>query len=222
MVQTWAGYAYNISTTAITTARFGAGFSTTGLTFANANLGASVTQVISYKQAEQLFLGKQSAAAANPGGGILDRTMNYLGNVATAAGMTLDWALGTGSDNRTFINDNVAKAFMNANRVNEARNFYYNKYSGAKSLLNTSVTGYKGSFGLSGLWNAGLDPIEQFVGTYRINIYNFSGNTLWFVLTNQTSMNSFLYDLGPSWQRSTWGPGGNMNQTYIWNEPVRK
>ena len=84
------------------------------------------------------------------------------------------------------------------------------------------MTGYKGSFGLSGLWNAGLDPIEQFVGTYRINIYNFSGNTLWFVLTNQTSMNSFLYDLGPSWQRSTWGPGGNMNQTYIWNEPVRK
>ena len=78
------------------------------------------------------------------------------------------------------------------------------------------------SFGLSGLWNACLDPKEQLVGTYRINVYNFSGNTLWFVLTNQTSMNSFLYDLGPSWQRSSWGPGGNMNQTYIWSEPVRK
>ena len=159
---------------------------------------------------------------AQGGGGMLNRSLNYLGNIATAAGMTIDWALGTGLDNKKFVNDNVSKAFMNANRVNEARNFYYKKYSGAKSLANTSVTGYKGSFGLSGLWNAGLDPIEQFVGTYRINVYNFNGSTLWFVLTNQTSMNSFLYDLGPSWQRSSWGPGGNMNQIYIWSEPVRK
>jgi RHS repeat-associated protein len=177
---------------------------------------------ISWENSKTSTYAPIALSTAQSGGGVLDRTMNYLGNVATAAGMTIDWALGTGSDNRTFVNDNVAKAFMNANRVNEARNFYYNKYSGAKSLANTSVTGYKGSFGLSGLWNAGLDPIEQFVGTYRINVYNFSGNTLWFVLTNQTSMNSFLYDLGPSWQRSSWGPGGNMNQTYIWSEPVRK
>jgi hypothetical protein len=151
----------------------------------------------------------------------IDSALNYLDNVYTAASMTVDWALGIGPDNRIFLNDDVAKAFMDSHSVNLAREFYYNKFSVNENLANTSVTGYKGSFGLLGLWNAGLDPIEQFVGTYRINIYNSDGKTLWFVLTNQTSMNSFLYNLGPSWERSSLEPGGNMKQIYIWSEPVR-
>ncbi|AFD06702.1 hypothetical protein [Solitalea canadensis] len=147
---------------------------------------------------------------------------NWWANLGTAGKLFIDWALGTGSDKRTFSNDRVANAMRNAKRVNEAREFYYKKYKNVEDIANTSVTGFKGSFGLSGLINAGLDPIEQYVGTYRINIYNFDGKTLWFAITNQTSMNSFLYDLGPSWDRSSWAPGGNMNQTYIWKEQVKR
>ncbi len=153
---------------------------------------------------------------------LLNETKNYIGNVGSAASMTMEWSLGIGAEKRKFVNDNVSGAMRNAFRVNEAREFYYNKYNSQSSLVNTSVTGFKGSFGFTGLIRAGLDPIEQFVGTHRINIFNFNGNTLWFVLTNQTSMNSLLYDLGPSWKRSTWAPGGNMNQTYIWSEPVKR
>ncbi len=143
-------------------------------------------------------------------------------NVGTAAEMTLDWATGSGSSNTIFIRTKVANAMSNSNWVNQARAFYYNKYKGIGNLAGTSVTNFDGSFGLKGLLNAGFDPIEQFVGSYWVDIYNFSGKSLWFVLTNTTSFKSFLYGIGPEYNRSTFGPGGNTNQKYIWNEPIRR
>jgi RHS repeat-associated protein len=146
----------------------------------------------------------------------------YLSQASKTLNMFTDWALGMGSENRSFVNDNVANSLRSASKVNEARNFYYNKYKGAKNLAGTYVNGFSGKFGAKEFWRAGLNPVQQFIGTDRISIYNYDGKTLWFLITNKTSMNSFLYDQGPSWQRSTWSPGGDMNQMYIFSEPIRK
>jgi hypothetical protein len=108
----------------------------------------------------------------------------------------------------------------NARGVNQARDFFYNEANRGRDLIKNPILGYKGSFGLTGMFRAGVDPIEQFVGTYRIQSIMVQNKTLQFTLTNRTSMNSFLYDLGPSYDRSTFRYGGNVFQTFIFNEPI--
>jgi hypothetical protein len=147
---------------------------------------------------------------------------NWRSNTVTVARNTLDWALGTGTETKFYINDEISGAFKNAYTVNDARDYYYKKYKGVNNLRGTSVTDYTHPFGLRGLWRAGLDPVEQFAGGFSVNIFNFDNKTLWFVAYNRTSMNSFLYDLGPDWNRSNWSPGGNTYQYYIWSESVKK
>ena len=161
--------------------------------------------------------------AEGPGPGPIKSAVNYLKNIGTFFHMLFDWSEGVGDENMAFINDRVALAMSNAWMVNKARDYYYNvKYKGTQYVAGTYVDGYGGKFGVEGAWRAGLNPIQQFVGTFRTTIYNSDGKTLWFYVTNTTSMKSFLYDHGPEWKRSTWGPGGNMNQIYIWSEPIRK
>jgi hypothetical protein len=57
--------------------------------------------------------------------------------------------------------------------------------------------------------------IKQFVGSYRIDIYVIEGNELMFILSNNTSMKSFLYGKGTEWERSSFRLDGNMYQDYI-------
>jgi hypothetical protein len=142
-------------------------------------------------------------------------TDNRWANLGTMIRLFVDWDLGLGPTTRTFINDRVANSFRNAWRVNEARDFFYRKYANTPNLTGASVTGYKGDFKLPGLFKAGIDPIEQFVGGYRINIYVIEGNELMFILSNNTSMKSLLYDKGPEWERSSFRLDGNMYQDYI-------
>src|SRR5690606_24737066 len=65
----WSGYAYDISTINSSSSKYGAGFTTTGLTFANANLGGAVTTFYSYGKAEGMFLGS----------GDINKTLNKVG-----------------------------------------------------------------------------------------------------------------------------------------------
>jgi len=147
---------------------------------------------------------------------------NFAANLVSAISLTISWSHGLGEQSSVYDNNRISKALMNAHKVNEARNFYYNKFKGKSNLSNTQMTGYGGSFGFIGFLRAGIDPIEQFVGGMRISIYNTDGKTLLFVVTNETSMNSFLYDLGPSWSRDKLKPGGTVLQTYKWTEPVKR
>jgi hypothetical protein len=62
--------------------------------------------------------------------------------------------------------------------------------------------------------------MEQFVGSFTPMIIS-DGMTLTYTIQNTTSMKSLLYGLAPDWFRSTWGPGGNMTQTYIFTEPIK-
>lgn len=144
----------------------------------------------------------------------------------TAIGMTMDWATGRGSANRHFdASTSSTKNMMSARRINEARAYFYKKNAAAlasgKPLA--PVTGYKGEFGLADLvWYAGLNPTQQFVGSYRIDIFPVGDEQIRFELSNNSSMKSFLYGIGPAWERQNAAPFGNMRQTYSWTEEVRR
>ena len=133
--------------------------------------------------------------------------------------MFFQWAFGLGPTDRTFNDDRITKAMKDAAGVNNARNYFYSEVNAGRKKITDGVTNYGASFGLKGLWQAGTDPIEQFVGSYNVNIAS-DGNLLTFTLTNTTSMTSILYGFGPSWSRSSWSPGGNMTQTFIWTESI--
>ncbi|WP_462264529.1 hypothetical protein [Mucilaginibacter sp.] len=66
---------------------------------------------------------------------------------------------------------------------------------------------------------AGIDPIEQFTGSFRPDISS-DGSTLTITITNTTSIKSLFYGIIPDYHRSTFKPGGNMIQTYIIKEPI--
>jgi hypothetical protein len=108
--------------------------------------------------------------------------------------------------------------------VSEARTWFYVKnvdalISGSDDLQ--AVTGYKSSFGLTGLLAAD-SWTRQFVGSFTINIYpNLLGTQITFVLYNNSSFQSFAEGIGPAWNRgSIITPMGNMTQYYIWTEPI--
>jgi hypothetical protein len=75
-------------------------------------------------------------------------------------------------------------------------------------------------FGLSGLWAAGANPIQQFVGSYSYSVSPATGG-LNATLSNYTSVWSGSYHLLPSHQRSTFGPMGTTHQTYQVFVPCR-
>jgi hypothetical protein len=149
-------------------------------------------------------------------------TANWPSRLSTAINMVWEWDRGKGPEHRTFNNNPVAFSFQDAYRVNQAREFWYKKARNSENYLNTTVTDYKGSFGLVDLfWRAGTDPIEQFVGSYSIqSIVPDGNNNLTFTIWNKTSVKSLLYGIGPDWNRSTYKYNGNMEQTYIFTEPI--
>jgi hypothetical protein len=124
----------------------------------------------------------------------------YIAATAEAATLTSQWASGLGPGNRTFGPDTATSAVMGQSAgVQDALNEYYM----------TGATHDLYSFGAPGYVNAGLNPVAQFVGSFR---WSISGNIL--TLTNTASFKSLTYDKGPQWQRSSFGPGGNTHQVY--------
>jgi len=136
---------------------------------------------------------------------------NWGSNLKTAAGLTFDWLVGAGNKNYTFTNSPVANAFRNSRGITQARDNFYNNGTTSGSY----------SFGLKDLfYYAGLDPIEQFVGSYNYSI-SVTGDNLQYKITNTTSFSSAAYHIWPSsWNWSN-GPMGNTNQTYIFTEPLK-
>ena len=146
---------------------------------------------------------------------------NYTDRCQKVILMTGDFFLGTGQENRTFINDEIANSFSDAWRVNETRDFFYKCVNEGRDVLTDPIAKYKAPFGLKGLYKAGFDPVEQFVGTYRIvDIIVINKKFIQFKLTNRTSANSLMYDKGPLWSRSSFKPLGNIEQTYIFTESI--
>lgn len=147
----------------------------------------------------------------------IDDFSSYMKNLTTIFEMTFDWVMGDPSPELSFHDNNsIADAMRNAWKVDEARDLFYSKYEGEMDLTNATVTEYGARFGLEGLFRAGVDPVEQFIGSYRIDIYARQ-DMLHFHLTNQTSFESLFYGIGPDWKG---GMMGNWNQRYIFTEPI--
>jgi RHS repeat-associated protein len=143
--------------------------------------------------------------------------------LSMARDMTFDWATGSGPSDRYFgpgtdqVND-----LMDSPGVERARNYFYSKNAAGGQLQD--VTNYAARFGLSGLVAAGTSPIAQFVGSFGVDITPVASEDadyLRFTVTNNSSMRSFAHGIGPAYERSTFGPGGNMRQTYEWYEQRR-
>ena len=154
-----------------------------------------------------------------------NQLVNWWDNTKTAANMTYLWLNGTGAKIGTvqFENDRVANALRNSDVVGQARDYWYNMVNAGKKTIYDGVTNFQGeerigggNFGFKGIYKAGLDPIEQFVGSYS-PVITSNGRVLTFTLTNTTSFKSLTYGRGPSWGR---GPGGNFKQVYIFTEPI--
>jgi hypothetical protein len=141
-----------------------------------------------------------------------------------AADMTADWFFEAGPERKIYRDGTPQVEDMKrAYRVNEARDFFYKKNSEArkKGQPLQAVTNYSGSFYPIGPLKAGKNPTQQFVGSYKIDIYPNKNSTVTFVLTNVTSMKSGTYHLGPEYPRGTKGVGGNQTQIYTWTESLR-
>ena len=127
----------------------------------------------------------------------------YLSGVESAASMFGEFLTGTGPSDLTFGPGSVNSQMMASSPgITQAINAYNNR----------KPTGLY-TFGLSGLWNAGANPIQQFVGSYRYSVVPTNGG-LDVTLSNYTSVRSGSYHLLPSHQRSSFGPMGTTHQTY--------
>ena len=141
----------------------------------------------------------------------------------STAGMFAQWATGTGPASRTFGSGSSQVSDMQGARgVNEARAFFLEKNAGniAAGGALVGVNNFAGRFGVGGIIAAGGNGTQQFVGSFGVAISPGNDGTMTFTLTNTTSLKSFLYGIGPAYERSTFGPGGNMRQTFTWKERI--
>jgi hypothetical protein len=174
------------STDTLTGCDDGAGTCTSNLTTINVYGGAA---------------NNKTCSASPASGGV----KQWVTAFADAAGMTAQFFSGLGADNLLFTPDTAESQMMASSPgVTNAVNTY----------LTTGQPNGLYSFGLSGLANAGLNPTQQFVGSFRWSITPGNGG-LNLSLTNTTSFKSLTYDRGPQWQRGSWPtPMGNTHQTY--------
>lgn len=122
--------------------------------------------------------------------------------------MTGEFATGLGQSDVTFGPDTMQSQMMASSPgVTAAVNGY----------LNTGKTSGLYTFGLSQVLAAGLNPIQQFVGSYTYNIQPVEGGLL-ITLSNYTSVWSGSYHQLPSHQRASSSPlsnpFGTTHQTY--------
>ncbi len=129
-----------------------------------------------------------------------------------AATMTWQWATGTGPDSQVFDPSSQQSADMAVSvLVGNAVSKYLStgKFYGGES------------FGLNELVAAGINPTQQFVGSFSYSIGNRGDGNITLDLWNNTSFTSLTYGKGPSWTRSQFGPGGNMSQEYMITMPCK-
>lgn len=152
------------------------------------------------------YVGNNPVNWIDPLGLTWGESLTYFWKWATGQPMPTDFGPGTNQ-----VND-----MMDAPGVQKAKEAFYKKNDGKCGGGQEPLTNYKADFGLKGLWNAGLDPTEQFVGSYRVDITPNPDGSININLTNSTSFTSLSYGIGPSWNG---GSGGTQTQNYHWTEP---
>ncbi len=136
----------------------------------------------------------------------------------TSATMTWQWFSGTGPNAQIYgPGSSPVEEMKNAPGVQAARDYYAKKNNNQCNKAE-AVTDFAARFGLKGLWQSGLNSTQQFVGSYRVDIYPQPDGSKLIILNNTSSFQSFAYGIGPAWDRSTFSPMGNMSQQYWWTE----
>ena len=195
--------------------------------YVHQNSGLSLTQYRAYDSNTGRWLSRDPLGE---NGGI--NLYGYVGNGpinridplgltwADDASMTASWAAGTAPPSQGYgPSTNQTQDMMNAPGVQSAINYYDNKNANSSPGNQQAVTDYDASFGLSGLWNAGTNSTQQFVGSYSVNIYPNSNGTISVQVFNTTSMTSLLYGLYPNALNPPNGwPMGNASQMYYWTQ----
>lgn len=84
-----------------------------------------------------------------------------------------------------------------------------------------AYTNYGAKFGLKGIYEAGTNMTQQFVGSYNVDVYPRVDGQIMVQVTNTTSLTSFLYGIYPEWANTPSGwIGGDFTQTYTWTQPA--
>ncbi len=138
--------------------------------------------------------------------GIIDKGSdfnNWIANAGTALSLLAEWSFYFGQQNHTYNNDKVANSFRNSRVVEEARNYWYDKANNGYPIT-IEVTNFRGvrridggNFGISGFFKAGIDPIEQYVGSTKNITILSDGTNLTYILTNVTHFKSLAYGITP-------------------------
>jgi uncharacterized protein RhaS with RHS repeats len=141
---------------------------------------------------------------------------------AESIAMGWAWLTGTAPPNTVYgPNTNQSQDMMQSPGVANAIDFFNQKNAGKCPSQWQPVTSYRGKFGLKGLWQAGSNSTQQFVGSYSVNIYPNSNGTLDVQIDNTTSMTSFFYGLYPNSLNPPNGyPMGNTSQEYLGTVPA--
>jgi len=104
---------------------------------------------------------------------------------------------------------------MQSVAVADAVNYFNQKNAGKCQNQSVPVTNCDYKFGLKGLWKAGFNSTQQFVGSYSVSVSPNSNGTVKVDAYNATSMRSFFYGICPnSWNAMNGRPMGNASQVY--------
>jgi RHS repeat-associated protein len=141
-----------------------------------------------------------------------------------------EWLTGAGPDIQNFGPDSPEVQDMRESPgIQDAINQFYQQNAGRRCDQYSPKLTPEG-FGLGGLINAGLNPTQQFVGGYEVDITPNQDHTITITVRNRTSMSSALYHIWPeSWNYNRLNiggvdlptPGANTYQTFTWTEPMR-
>lgn len=130
--------------------------------------------------------------------------------------MFFEWVTGTGPSDREFgPNDYMTQGLRTSPDVDGARQKFIDQGGGT----------YSGGVwfawdGKDGLYQAGTNMPRQFVGSFEVTITEKQNGDAEFVLSNTTSLRSFLYQIPvvENVERSTMHPLSNKTQTFWWVE----
>jgi len=148
----------------------------------------------------------------------------YVQESFTAAQMTWQFFSGTGPGSQTFGPSSQQSMSMAASMLlDNAIAAYLQNPSNPKNQSGVL------NFGFTALLAAGVNPTQQFVGSFAFNISTLPNGALDVTLTNTTSFSSLMrfvqyfgLPVPGSWTRGTFPIMGNINQTFNLNMPCQQ
>jgi len=155
------------------------------------------------------------------------KVKNTLVGWSDVLGRALDWLKGTGPVKTFEVDNDFAESFKDSEGLKSARNYFYKELNKGRDLFDDPVTDFDTKFGLEGIKDAGIDPYEQFVGSFKVKEIRLtkSGDVyeINYILINRTHFKSAAYQAPgtSSWDRGSFKPGGTVEQHIEFKETLQ-